>query len=86
MRPNPTSGSAVIGFELPTREQVEIEIVDVTGRRVRTLSRREAFPPGVHSITWDGTDDHGVQAASGIYFVRFQAAGRLDSRRLALLR
>ena len=35
--PNPTSGAALLSFELPHAEEVALEVFDVVGRRVATL-------------------------------------------------
>jgi flagellar hook assembly protein FlgD len=31
---------------------------------------------GYHDVTWNGADDSGAQAASGVYFLRVQVDGR----------
>lgn len=86
VRPNPAFGTTVISFELPVRERVELDIVDVAGRRIRTLSPGDEFLPGSHAVTWDASGDRGTRVAPGIYFVRLRVAGRSDSRRIAVLK
>ncbi len=44
------------------------------GRRVRTLIDEEK-PAGFYTIQWDGVNDRGVQAASGLYFYRIASKG-----------
>jgi len=39
------------------------------GRKVRTLIDEEK-PAGFYIVQWDGVNDRGVQAASGLYFYR----------------
>jgi hypothetical protein len=67
--PNPTGGTAVIQFAMPVTGKVTVDIFDVQGRRVRRIldERRTA---GNSSASWDGKDDSGKEAGSGVYFVR----------------
>ena len=54
-RPNPFGRGLVTDFALPRRANVLLEVLDVTGRRVRILvdEPREA---GIHRVEWDGRD------------------------------
>lgn len=67
--PNPMSSSTTIGFELPSAEEVQLGIYDVTGRLVVGLvkGRRE---PGIHAAVWQGTDRNGHPCRPGVYFAR----------------
>ena len=57
----------VTPFELPA----EAIIVDITGRRIRTLLS-SAGENGSLRFTWDGCTDAGSRVAAGIYFIRGQ--------------
>jgi flagellar hook assembly protein FlgD len=41
---------------------------------------------GPHSATWDGKDNGGRDAASGVYFYRLDAAKETATRKMVLLR
>jgi subtilisin family serine protease len=69
MTPNPFRGSGTIRFELSSKGDARVEVYDVTGRRVRTLTDG-ARSSGPHAVSWDGRDDRGVRLGGGIYFVR----------------
>jgi hypothetical protein len=64
---------------------VQLDIYDVSGHRVRGLVNGN-FTAGRHRILWDGRDDHGHTAASGIYFYRLQWDNQSIARRMVLLR
>jgi chitinase len=83
--PNPNSGSAVrIRFELPRPGHVHLVLYDVAGREVARLVDEDRAI-GRHSVTWRRLG--GSQAAaSGVYFLRFQAGGKDVVRRLVVLR
>jgi subtilisin family serine protease len=67
--PNPFRGLGSVRFELPSAGHARVEVFDVTGRRVRTLTDG-ARSSGPHAVSWDGRDDRGAQLGGGIYFVR----------------
>ena len=83
-RPNPSSGSAVIAFALPTGAHTELAIYDVGGRRVRTLVNA-IVSAGAHEQLWDGRDENGRAVPAGVYFYRLRAGDRISERRLILL-
>jgi hypothetical protein len=82
---NPAPGRAQLELALPRRGEVSVRVYDVRGALVREVERRE-FAAGIHPIIWDGRDEAGKTAGSGIYFVRATGPdGRLDLR-VALIR
>jgi len=83
--PNPFNPTASVSFTLPGPGTVDIVIYDVAGRRVRGLltGARNAGP---HTIPWNGLNDAGQPAASGIYFVRLVYAGETFVRKMVLVR
>lgn len=84
-RPNPFNPRTTIAWELARPGAVRITIHDLAGRRIRAWSLEEQ-PAGQGSVAWDGVDDRGRRAASGVYVVRMEADGRVDARRVTLLK
>jgi hypothetical protein len=86
-RPNPFNPSTVIGYAVPGTEpqRVTIRVYTVSGRLTRTLVSRSE-EPGYHEARWDGTDDHGRPAASGVYLYRAEIGAATLTRKMALLR
>jgi flagellar hook assembly protein FlgD len=78
-------GESEITFALPAAARVELRVYDVRGRLVRTLVN-EARAEGVHHEGWNGRDEKGRPVASGVYLVRFRAAGVTHTERLLRLR
>ncbi|MBN2169921.1 MAG: choice-of-anchor D domain-containing protein, partial [Candidatus Krumholzibacteriota bacterium] len=83
--PNPFNPSVTIPFSLSAPQLLRLAVFDVAGRLVRTLHDGPATA-GDGSLIWDGRDDAGRPAGTGVYFVRMQAAGFAASRKLVLLR
>ena len=68
--PNPFNPSTTVRFTLPRSMPVTADVWSVTGARVRVLAEQKTFSPGVNELRWDGQNDQGAPAASGVYFVR----------------
>jgi hypothetical protein len=83
--PNPFNASTVIGSVLPVTGKASIAIVDHLGRKVRILASG-VQPAGRHRIAWDGKDDLGRSAPSGVYLVRMSYDGRMKTGKLLLMR
>jgi flagellar hook assembly protein FlgD len=62
-------------YSLPIPADVKVAVFDVQGRLVRSLDsgHREAGP---HRLQWDGKNEHGNAAATGIYFARVEYGSR----------
>jgi hypothetical protein len=83
--PNPTHSETTISWNQVRGEVVQGAVVDVSGRRVRTLLDA-AMPPGLHSIVWDGKDENHSRVASGVYWVHLRGKGGSGVARVVLLR
>ena len=46
----------------------------------------ETKTPGLHRVVWDGTDDAGQAAASGIYLYRMTTDDFVDVKKMLLLK
>lgn len=86
-RPNPvtTSTSVALRFALPRRGAARIDVYDVSGRLVRRVLDG-TVESGWTEATWDTRDDGGRNVASGLYFVRFTAAGGSETRKIVIKR
>jgi hypothetical protein len=83
--PNPFRWITSVTVELPEPRAIEAKIHDSTGRVVRHIDAGLA-PAGRHSIVWDGRDDEGRRASSGIYLHRLMAGQDIARQTLVLLR
>ncbi|RKZ00801.1 MAG: hypothetical protein DRQ10_03395 [Candidatus Hydrothermota bacterium] len=82
--PNPMHERVAIAFVLPQRSDVELDVYDISGRRVWTC--RKPFPSGRHVIKWRGIDNYGRKLANGLYILRFKTADHLVTHKLLILR
>ena len=72
--PNPCAGGTLVAFDLASRQEVELAVYDVAGRRVATLAAG-TFEAGTHRREWAGRSDSGDPAAAGVYIVRMRSGG-----------
>ncbi len=83
--PNPFNPVTTIEYTLPADSRVTLRIYDVGGRLTRTLVDRP-MPQGVHQIQWNGRDDRGNPAVSGVYFLRFDDGRTKQTQKMVLLK
>ena len=84
-RPNPFRGSVAIGFTLPERMHVSIDVLDIQGRRVARLADEDA-DAGTQTRQWNGITASGTPAAGGLYFVRMTTPRGAFSSKVVLTR
>lgn len=83
--PNPFNPSTDLRFALARACRVKLEIFDTAGRRVRTFDLG-VQPSGEGAVTWRGRDQQGHVVSSGVYLVRMTTEGRVDARRILLMK
>jgi hypothetical protein len=84
--PNPFNPSTTIQYSLAASDHVEIRVLDVLGRTIRTLVNR-IEQPGAHAVVWNGRNNEGLPVAAGVYFYQLIVAGEASqTRKLVLLR
>jgi hypothetical protein len=83
--PNPFNPSTEIRYDVPAGGgHVKLSIFDVSGRLIRTLvnGREDA---GYKSVAWDGRDNHGRHAETGVYFYKLEAPGYTQTLKMVLV-
>ncbi len=84
--PNPFNPSTKINFSLPASDKVQIVIYDVRGKLIKTLVDYEDYNAGTYSATWDGVDNFGKHAASGVYFARLYTKNYTQTIKMNLVK
>jgi hypothetical protein len=69
----PTGAGANIVFALSAPASVNVEVLNIAGRRVRLLTAGRETQAGTCSLYWNGTGDSGAAVPSGTYLVRVRA-------------
>ena len=85
VHPNPFNASTSIEVVTARTGPLSISVYDVLGRHVRNIID-ETVGSGRHVFQWDGNDESGRSAASGVYFLRVASSTGVETRKLVLLR
>lgn len=83
--PNPFNKGTMIRYQIPQDCFVTFSVFNTLGQQVRVLLNGHQSA-GRHSILWDGRDDEGGDLSSGLYFCRLNAAGRMRTIKMLLIR
>jgi len=83
--PNPFNPSTTIAFTIPEDNNVKLVVYDATGSHVRTLVDQR-LRANFYKVQWDGRNEAGRMAASGVYFNRLEAGRNVQSKKMLLLR
>ena len=86
MTPNPVRAGGAIHFVLPHPGFARVEVLDLSGRRVRSLLDRRDLGAGAERVWFDGRNQDGGRLASGVYFYRVETSFGTLTRRFAILR
>ena len=68
--PNPFNPSTTISYSLPTAGNINLDIFNLKGQKVKSLARDEWQTAGTHQSVWHGLDEMGRPVSSGIYLIR----------------
>ena len=78
--PNPFNPTTTISFGLPFDSEVSIQIYNLQGRVVETLTS-EYMQAGYHSVTWNADN-----FSSGVYFVKMATGDYVSTQKLLLVK
>jgi sugar lactone lactonase YvrE len=83
--PNPTARGVSVRVALPVAAKARLRVLDLGGRVVRSLVDGE-LAAGEQDVAWDGRDDGGRAARSGVYFLVFESGPRRAVARFVVMR
>ena len=84
--PNPFNPETMLAYEVHRAGEVRLTIYNVLGQAVRTLVDGALQTPGAYTVVWNGMDDAGRPAASGLYFYTLHTGETVRTRVMTLLR
>lgn len=82
---SPSSGTTRIRYLLPKIDNIKVDIVDVSGRIIKTLfSRKPSATTGW--LLWDRKDEYGREMSSGVFYCRLETEGLSISKKFVALK
>ncbi|HET9325750.1 MAG TPA: M14 family zinc carboxypeptidase [Candidatus Eisenbacteria bacterium] len=82
--PNPARQAARLAFTLPVAGDVRLEVLDLQGRRVRSLADGR-YSAARYELGWDLLDASGRRTPPGLYLLRLTTGTASVTRRLMVL-
>ena len=83
--PNPFRSTTSISFALEEPGHVRVTVLDIRGRRVRTLLDGTQ-PAGSRSVHWNGSTDGGKPVSPGVYFMKVQVRDSVHTQKVVFTR
>ncbi len=83
--PNPFNPSTEISFRLPENSFVTISVFNMLGQHVKTLVESD-LNAGLHTVTWDATNQYNNRVASGIYCYKMETEKFAEMKKMMLLK
>lgn len=78
--PNPFNPATTIQFNLPSADNVKLDIYNSAGQKIHSLLNNE-FQAGAHSVSWNASG-----FASGVYYYTIQTGQFRHIRKMILLK
>ena len=83
--PNPFNPETNISYTLQNSEHVKVSIFNLQGQLIRTLVD-ETQPAGSYTVRWDGRQENGEMAVSGMYLYRIDAGGQTLTQKMIMMK
>jgi len=83
--PNPFNPVTTIRYQIPKRDRVSLTIYNMMGQQVITLMDEDQ-DPGYYVAEWDGRDESGHEASTGIYIYQLRTNHQTLTRRMIKIR
>lgn len=83
--PNPFRESIEINYNLNSCGPVNLEIFNIRGQLVKTLSKEYKIS-GTYTVLWNGSNEHGTIVSNGLYYCRIQVGNKVKITKLVLVK
>jgi flagellar hook assembly protein FlgD len=59
-----------IEIKLAKDSEVQVEVLNQLGQKVKIITSKQIMPGGLHKLTWNGRNENNSQVSPGIYHLR----------------
>ncbi|MDZ7402301.1 MAG: T9SS type A sorting domain-containing protein [candidate division KSB1 bacterium] len=84
-RNGPFNPRTEIHYQLPEATHVTLTVYNLLGQKIRSLID-EHQESGAYTVHWDGCDENGSAAASGVYLYAISAGEFRQVKKMVLVR
>jgi hypothetical protein len=82
--PNPFNPETVIEYQLPSTQNIILNIYDLRGNLVQSLIDQKQSA-GIHRVIWKGVNQRGYRVSSGVYIYKLETASGFQQTKKAIL-
>jgi hypothetical protein len=82
--PNPFTDEVNVEINLASDAQVQVEVLNQLGQRVKMITTKQLLPGGLHKLTWDGRNTSNREVAPGFYHIRIGIDDSIVHRKIVL--
>lgn len=83
--PNPFVNHTMINFNVPSAQNIKLEVVDLFGKVVKVVAD-EFLPAKTHTYSFDGNDANGNPLPSGSYIYRLSSENEILTGKMSIVR
>ena len=83
--PNPFNSETQIDIHLPVKDDINVEIIDILGRKVKKLWSGIPISNKIN-LVWDAKSDNGYSCSSGLYFIKVYDKENILIKKIQLLK
>lgn len=80
--PNPFSEEVNIEIKLAKDSEIQVEVLNQLGQRVKTLATERILNNGTHLLKWNGKNTANQQVSSGIYMIRIMIGSEISFKKI----
>jgi hypothetical protein len=84
--PNPFNPVTSIQYNLSSVEKATVAVYNLRGERIAVLVDNQKLSAGAHVALWDGTNFRSKPVGSGVYLIRLEAGGVVQTKKMLLVR
>ncbi len=84
--PNPFNPSTKIQYTLTENSNVTLNVINMKGQTVQTIISDQNQTAGSYSVHWNGQNQSGINAPSGLYLLVLHAGQTVKSQKVMLMR
>ena len=80
-----SNSSSIIKYKTENSQNVTIKVYDARGKYIRTIYSGNS-QAGINEVVWDGMDENGRKAKTGVYVIEIKTPSYTDYKRVVVVR